>query len=246
MPKRSSDSEPKAPRLLKMSEFAAESGVPAPTIKHYLREGLLPEPVRTGRNMAYYDAALIPRVRQIKHLQKRLFLPLNVIKEVLEARGDTVSDADIALERSIAAVLKDGTTAKALMRTRAEAQGATAHELDLFAKLGLLTPKTLDGETYYEGDDIEFLNLLATARAAGLREDMLPPTILVEYAKAISNLVRLELTMFRKGVLPTAGDDLSRLAATATGLSERLVVILRRKLLLPTLRELIAEHEEED
>jgi DNA-binding transcriptional MerR regulator len=227
-----------------MREFAAESGVPAPTIKHYLREGLLPEPHRTGRNMAYYDAALIPRVRRIKHLQKRLFLPLNVIKEVLDAQGEQVSDADIALERSIAAVLKDGTTAKALMRSRAEEQGATPHELDLFAKLGLLQPKDLEGETYYEGDDIEFLNLLASARQAGLREDMLPPTILVEYAQAISNLVRLELTMFREGVLPKAGDDLSRLAATATGLSERLVVILRRKLLLPTLRELIAEHAE--
>ena len=40
--------------LLKMSELAEASGVSAGTIKHYLREGLLPEPVRTSRNMAYY------------------------------------------------------------------------------------------------------------------------------------------------------------------------------------------------
>ena len=39
--------------LLKMSELAEASGVSAGTIKHYLREGLLPEPVRTSRNMAY-------------------------------------------------------------------------------------------------------------------------------------------------------------------------------------------------
>ena len=32
--------------LLKMSELAERSGVSAGTIKHYLREGLLPEPVR--------------------------------------------------------------------------------------------------------------------------------------------------------------------------------------------------------
>jgi predicted DNA-binding transcriptional regulator AlpA len=38
--------------LLKMSELADQSGVSAGTIKHYLREGLLPEPVRTTRNMA--------------------------------------------------------------------------------------------------------------------------------------------------------------------------------------------------
>jgi DNA-binding transcriptional MerR regulator len=39
--------------LLEMSELAERSGVSAGTIKHYLREGLLPEPVRTSRNMAY-------------------------------------------------------------------------------------------------------------------------------------------------------------------------------------------------
>ena len=38
--------------LLKMSGLVEASGVPAPTIKHYLREGLLPEPVKTSRNMA--------------------------------------------------------------------------------------------------------------------------------------------------------------------------------------------------
>ena len=35
--------------LLKMRELAEASGVSAGTIKHYLREGLLPEPVRTSR-----------------------------------------------------------------------------------------------------------------------------------------------------------------------------------------------------
>ena len=39
--------------LLRMRELAAASGVSAGTIKHYLREGLLPEPVRTSRKMAY-------------------------------------------------------------------------------------------------------------------------------------------------------------------------------------------------
>jgi DNA-binding transcriptional MerR regulator len=40
--------------LLKISELADRSDVSVGTIKHYLREGLLPEPVKTSRNMAYY------------------------------------------------------------------------------------------------------------------------------------------------------------------------------------------------
>ena len=42
---------PDTAELLRMGELAEASGVPAPTIKHYLREGLLPEPVKTSRNM---------------------------------------------------------------------------------------------------------------------------------------------------------------------------------------------------
>ena len=43
-----------AAELLKISELAERSGVPVATVRHYLREGLLPEPVKTSRNMAYY------------------------------------------------------------------------------------------------------------------------------------------------------------------------------------------------
>ena len=55
--------------LLKMSGLVEASGVPAPTIKHYLREGLLPEPVKTSRNMAWYRPETVERIRLIKRLQ---------------------------------------------------------------------------------------------------------------------------------------------------------------------------------
>ena len=51
-------------RLVKISDLARMSGVPRPTIKQYMREGLLPGPAkRTSRNMAYYDARLAARIR---------------------------------------------------------------------------------------------------------------------------------------------------------------------------------------
>ena len=60
--------------LLRMKQLAEASGVPAPTIKHYLREGLLPEPVKTSRNMAYYPQEFVERIRLIElhhHLSRR-------------------------------------------------------------------------------------------------------------------------------------------------------------------------------
>src|SRR5581483_4912065 len=73
--------------MLKMSELAERSGVSAATIKHYLREGLLgtdEEVVRTSRNMAYYPLDFVDRVRLIKRLQEERYMPLKVIRELIE------------------------------------------------------------------------------------------------------------------------------------------------------------------
>ena len=53
-------------------------------VRHYLREGLLPEPVKTSRNMAYYPPEFVDRIRLIKQLQEERFMPLRVIRDLLE------------------------------------------------------------------------------------------------------------------------------------------------------------------
>jgi DNA-binding transcriptional MerR regulator len=78
---------------LKMSELADRSGVSAPTIRHYIREGLLGDGEdirRTSRNMAYYPSELVERIKLIKRLQEERFMPLRVIKEVLDAHPERV------------------------------------------------------------------------------------------------------------------------------------------------------------
>ena len=76
-----------AQELLKISELAEQAEVPVATVRHYLREGLLPEPVKTSRNMAYYPPQFVARIRLIKQLQEERFMPLRVIRDLLE-RGE--------------------------------------------------------------------------------------------------------------------------------------------------------------
>ena len=91
--------------MLKMRELAARSGVTAATIKHYLREGLLPEPVKTSRNMAYYPAEFVDRIKLIKQLQEERFMPLRVIKGMLDDDPDRakalIELEDRILERAL-------------------------------------------------------------------------------------------------------------------------------------------------
>jgi DNA-binding transcriptional MerR regulator len=230
--------------LLKMSAFARRSGVPVPTIKHYLREQLLPEPVRTSRNMAYYDAALVPRVKAIKRLQSTLHLPLHVIRGVLDRLDDEAFESDVAVEATIARVLAELSPPTSVTRTELVAGGVDPSELALFSSLGIVTPDPRDGDEVYHGDDVALLRLLAEARRAGLSPSMLPPEILRAYVSVLRELVRVELQIFRTGVVPVAGADLAKLTEVATTLSERLVVLLRRKLLLPTLRTLAQEEDD--
>ena len=232
------DSRPSEPELVKMSVLAAQSGVPAATIKHYVREGLLPEPARrTGRNMAYYDLALVPRILRIKELQRTHFLPLKVIKSVLDESA--LESVDETAAAAIARALSSSADASET-RTKDELLGAgmPAAQLEWLRTMGAVVPLEGRDDEAYGGDDLELMRVLAAARKCGITQEMLPITIIGEYAAALRELVRVELRLYREGVVPRAGEQLSTITEAATTLSERLVVLLRRKLLVPTLRDL--------
>lgn len=223
------------PPRVKMSVFADRAGVPIPTIKRYLREGLLPEPVRTSKNMAYYDPALIPRVRAVKRLQAEMFLPLRVIRQVLDRLEDDEIPAAIALEATVARVLLGQAAKDSLSRRQAIASGLSEDDLGALEHLGLAET---DGDSAdYRDGDAAMLRLLAQARRAGISESMVPTAALVDYLDALSTSVRAEVSFFRAGIASEPADAVHKLAELATTLSERLVILARRKLLLPALQD---------
>lgn len=223
-----------AQELLKIGQLAKRAGIPLATAKHWVREGLV-MPVRRGRNIAYFDASAVARIEQIREL-KRQFLPLNVIRDIIDAKAE----APLAsLERSIKQTLaserqKEHRTADELIQA-----GVAPADLTWLKSIGVLTPLR-DGETeIYEGDDVELLRTLGAARRAGLTSAMLPLEIVAQYVEAVRSLVRVELTLFREGVFPRAPEQVAELADAGSLLSEKLILLLRRKLLLPTLHDLL-------
>jgi DNA-binding transcriptional MerR regulator len=244
-----------ASELVKISDLARRSGVPAPTIKHYMREGLLPAPEqRTSRNMAYYDARLAARVRAIKHLQTERFLPLKVIGELLEPPPSAAIRADLdevqrrqlgALAPAIQAGAQDqrrrrGDTGR--RRTRQEVlatMAISADDLAALERLGLVqAAATRGGEPIFAGIDLDLLEVIDETRQKGLG-DLFPMEILEPYVEALRTLVRFELDLFRSRVLAgarlPAGMALDEVAREATALGERLVVALRSQLVLAEL-----------
>jgi DNA-binding transcriptional MerR regulator len=153
--------------LLKISELAERADVPVATVRHYLREGLLPEPVKTSRNMAYYPPEFAERIRLIKRLQEQRFMPLRVIKELLDsANGDLeqlsvlADGGDALLERALG---PDERTSEEDILRRFEIPERALRRL---TEVGVLSPNR-DG---YSQTDVRIVEAVSRFRAAGWNE----------------------------------------------------------------------------
>jgi AcrR family transcriptional regulator/predicted DNA-binding transcriptional regulator AlpA len=70
-------------RQLKIGELEGLSGVPRHTIHNYVRHGLLPEPVRTGKTMAYYDDSHLERLLAIQEVKGSSRVPLSFLHKLM-------------------------------------------------------------------------------------------------------------------------------------------------------------------
>ena len=175
--------------LLKMSQLAEASGVSAGTIKHYLREGLLPEPVRTSRNMAYYPPEFVERIRLIKRLQEQRFMPLRMIKRVLDDDPDRtralVELEDRIIERAMAG------EEKRISRAELERRyGVPRAVIDRLAELGVLTPSSRG----YSPNDARIVEAISRFRAGGY-DERIGFTVYdtLRYRDALAELVKEEV-----------------------------------------------------
>jgi len=154
--------------LLKISELAERADVPVATVRHYLREGLLPEPVKTSRNMAYYPPEFAERIRLIKQLQEERFMPLRVIRELLESTNGDVERlralaeaGDLLIDRVLAPeadrIPEDEILGRYEIPRRA---------LRRLTELGVLTPD----DAGYSPSDVRIVEAISRFRAAGWNE----------------------------------------------------------------------------
>ena len=67
-----------------MTELSRESGVPVPTIKYYMREGLVPPGERTSPNQAQYEQSHVRRLKLVRALIDVGGLSVAAARDVLE------------------------------------------------------------------------------------------------------------------------------------------------------------------
>ncbi len=220
--------------LLKMRDLAAQSGVSSGTIKHYLREGLLPEPVKTSRNMAYYPADFVDRIKLIKQLQEERFMPLKVIKGMLDEDPDRamalVELEDRILERALAG--EEARTSVAEVKRRYEMPGEV---LDRLEELGVLNPNSRG----YSPSDVRIVEAISRFRAGGY-DERLGFTVYdtLRYKSVLAQLVKEEVEVLMErlvGEMET--DDAVELIEAGSEPLQELIAALHGKLLIAELQE---------
>ena len=220
--------------LLKMSELAEQSGVSAGTIKHYLREGLLPEPVRTSRNMAYYPPDFVERIRLIKRLQEDRFMPLRLIKGVIDEdpeRAHALIELEDRIIERAAAAQERGRVSRAEVRRRYEVPDNVLERLE---DLKILSPNTRG----YDADEVKIIEAISRFRAGGY-DERIGFTVYdaVRYREALQPLVEEEVGVLLERLVGEVDvDRAEEIIAAGTEPLRELIGAIHSKLLLDELR----------
>jgi DNA-binding transcriptional MerR regulator len=231
---------------LKMKDLERATGVGRETIRFYIREGLLPEPQRPGRNVAWYDASFVERVGLIKELQQKRFLPLHAIKAILGA-GDGAAppsrtEAQTLLEldgKLFAPVAGVPALPPERVATLAARTALPVAEIERIAEAGAVPIVRRDGERWIEGDAIRIVELWGRMRQAGYSEALgFEPAQIALYVEFVQALAREELRLFTKGITGrVTTEGARRMAEDGIVLLNLLIGLLRKQTLLRYIAE---------
>jgi DNA-binding transcriptional MerR regulator len=222
-------------KRLKMTDLERTTGVGREAIRYYIREGLLPEPERPGRNVAWYDESFIERIQLIKRLQQERFLPLSVIKGIVGAAA-VPSPVEVqtllALDGKLAPV--SGSRAPEPLTRLAKRIGLPAAEIRELAAVGAIDVDTHAGSQSLDGRSVAIVEEWAAIRRAGFSADLgFVAADAKLYVEMIQWLVRQELRLFSSRVAGKVDGDSARdMAQRGIDRIGRLLVLLRERILL--------------
>ncbi|MGI4879221.1 MAG: MerR family transcriptional regulator [Janthinobacterium lividum] len=224
---------------MRMRELEARSGVGRETIRFYIREGLLPEPARAARNSASYSETHVTRLVAIKRLQEERFLPLAVIRGLLDR--DDGSDNERWLEPDafpgLDAMLRSRIDHDAPRVPVAVALASAGRDAEMLDEMVANAIVTVDAAGTMTARDAAILRTLGDLDRIGFsREHGFTPGMIRMYADFIDYVTTQEMRFFFEHTAgqvdePKAAD----MAELGIGAVNDLLALMRTRALLAKL-----------
>ena len=217
----------------RMKDLCARTGLPRQAIHFYIREGLLPEGRKTGRNMAYYSDEHLERIALIRQLQEERFLPLRAIKVVLGAKDRSLSDKQQQLLREVkqhlvGTSLVTSAPRKIALLPLCERTGITRKEVLRMAELGLLSVFTDEKRrSQIAESDVWLIEALSQLRSAGLSRALgFGPDDLLIFEDAISEVFLKEMTLITERLVHLTAKDAAAIVQRVQPIVNQILVRL--------------------
>lgn len=221
---------------MKMKELEERTGLGREAIRFYIREGLLPEPEKPRRNVANYSEDHVSRIQLIRKLKDERFLPLGVIRELLDdpALGDASSPNLLGLEVLLSARLGANSTDTMSLDDFLDARSLDREDIEDMEETGLLKLERTPGGTMLRGQDVRIAGIWADLKDAGFdTEDENQRAGLKRYIDAAETLADEEVETFYNALPENrSAEDAAAMAERGISLVEELFSILHGRAIL--------------
>jgi DNA-binding transcriptional MerR regulator len=191
---------------VRIDELAQRAGVPTRTIRYYTQQGLLPSPRLQGR-VGYYEERHLDRLRLIKELQEKRYLPLSVIKSVVRHFEDGADlDTMLAPLDMVFAPRWDASDGREFTRDELAAEaGVDASVVDAAEDMGFLFPNRYGRDVRYTVDDAHILAVAREWLDLGL-----PRSLGRLYRESLEKISRMQVRAFDERVVaPLSAEQLA-------------------------------------
>ena len=227
---------------LKMKDLEALTGVSREAIHFYLREGLLPQPEKPRRNVAFYSDEHVVRINAIKTLQQERSLPLQTIKQILAdfdydmlAANDNLSRFELAVQLHVHGDLPGQELSVAAVTKRTGVSEAFLRQAD---ELGVIAIFERDGQQLLDFRDVGIIE--TWSRFLGMGYESQPEYdayYLKQLGDAVKALADAEVALFLRSFGDQPSGQAAELAAQGIGLTNELISRLRIQALMRALHK---------
>ncbi len=233
---------------MKMRDLIKRTGVSRESIHYYIREGMLPDIEKPSPNQAIYTEEHVERILFIKKLQEKHYLPIPLIKKVLNWQVDSPFDENLLDIKSDYFMIVDNFLPQEIEGEEAfrEFTGISADRLADFEGYGIITSEKKSGNKVYSHDSIKTGKLIGDMRKRGLSyEKGFRQAGLKEVRDLMLPVIEHYVQMYREGIESSSftEKESNRLLHTAIELVPLFMYYMSRMLLKKALDDQIGGND---